>query len=376
MTTKIFLFPTKKIPTYLTAPVVKGDIQDIVLASGTLQALNQVNVGAQATGQLKSLKVALGDDVKKGQLVAEIDSMTQQNALRIKKAELERIRAELRSQRATLRLNQLKFARQQRILLNDAGSQEDYETADAALETTRADISGLVAQIAQAKIAVETAVVNLGYTKIIAPIDGKVVAIVTKEGQTLNALQSAPTILIVAQLDTITVKSQISEADVTRVAPGQNVHFTILGDPDHRYRATLRSIEPAPDSIIADINSNVGKTDATSKAVYYNGLFDIPNPGNKLRIGMTAQVSIVLQDAQNALIIPSVALGKKSENGSYAVRVVAHKNQLAVIRQVQIGINNNAHAQVLKGLQISQQVVVGEAHSGDADAHDQAGAAS
>lgn len=164
---------------YLTATVAKSDIQDTVLASGSLEALQQVSVGAQASGQVKSLKVSLGQEIKKGQLVAEIDSLTQQNALQNAESALTQVRAQLRSKQAALVQAQFNFTRQQRLLAGDAGSRENYETAQATLQSTEADIDSLMAQIQQAKITVSTATLNLGYTKIIAPMDGKVVSIVT-----------------------------------------------------------------------------------------------------------------------------------------------------------------------------------------------------
>ncbi|AIY40627.1 Macrolide-specific efflux protein MacA [Collimonas arenae] len=356
---------------YLTATVAKSDIQDTVLASGSLEALQQVSVGAQASGQVKSLRVSLGQDVKKGQLVAEIDSLTQQNALQNAESALTQVRAQLRSKQAALVQAQLNFTRQQRLLAGDAGSRENYETAQATLQSTQADIDSLNAQIEQAKITVSTAMLNLGYTKITAPMDGKVVSIVTKEGQTVNSAQLAPTIIILAELRTMTVKALVSEADVIRVKPQLPVFFTILGDPDHRYHGTLRTVEPAPDSISSDGSDNKSKSNAAAAPVYYNALFDVPNPDNKLRISMTAQVSIVLNEAKNALVIPSTALGERSKDGRYQVKVLQTKDgkQTVATRQVRIGINN-IQAQVLDGLQAGEKVVVGEA--GAAPAEDQA----
>ncbi|HWW99721.1 efflux RND transporter periplasmic adaptor subunit [Collimonas sp.] len=365
-----YFFSASKEPQYLTAPVTVGDIQDTVLANGSLEALQQVNVGAQVSGQLKSLKVALGQEVKKGQLVAEIDSLTQQNALQNAQAALNQVRAQLRSKQASLVQARSGFARQQRLLAGDAGSRENYETAEATLQSTLADIDSLNAQIEQAKITVSTAMLNLGYTKITAPMDGKVVSIVTKEGQTVNSAQLTPTIIILAELNTMTVKALVSEADVIRVKPQQPVFFTILGDPDHRFNGILRSVEPAPDSISSD-GSDKSKTAATAAPVYYNALFDIPNPDNKLRISMTAQVSIVLNEAKGALTIPSTALGERGKDGRYQVRVLQTKDgkHTVAMRQVRIGINN-IQAQVLDGLKAGEKVIVGD--GGDKPAEEQA----
>ncbi|TQJ94533.1 efflux RND transporter periplasmic adaptor subunit [Achromobacter sp. SLBN-14] len=346
-------------PTFAVAEVSRADLEDSVLASGTIDAIERVSVGAQATGQLKSLKVELGDRVKKGQLVAEIDDLTQQNELRNAEAALQTRRAERAAKVATLKQAELAFKRQRQMLAADASSREAYETAEATLAVTRAEIASLDAQIAQAEIQVDTAQVNLGYTRIISPIDGMVVAVVTKEGQTVNSIQSAPTIIKVAQVDTMTIKAQISEADVTRVKPGLPVYFTILGEPDERYRATLRAVEPAPDSIQkedAASSLTTSSSTSTSAAVYYNGLFDVPNPDEKLRISMTAQVFIVLGEAKDAVVVPASALGKRGKDGRYEVRVVLDGNKTET-RQVRIGMNNNVQAQVLEGLEVGERVV-------------------
>ncbi|MNK30971.1 Macrolide export protein MacA [compost metagenome] len=352
-------FPAPPPPTFAVAEVSRANLEDSVLASGTIDAIERVSVGAQATGQLKSLKVALGDRVKKGQLVAEIDDLTQQNDLRNAEAALQTRRAERAAKVAMLKQAELAFRRQRQMLAADASSREAYETAEATLGVTRAEIASLDAQIAQAEIQVDTARVNLGYTRIVSPIDGMVVAVVTKEGQTVNSIQSAPTIIKVAQVDTMTIKAQISEADVTRVTTGLPVYFTILGEPDQRYHAKLRAVEPAPDSIQKDdatssLTASTGTS--TSAAVYYNGLFDVPNPDEKLRISMTAQVFIVLGEAKDAIVVPASALGKRGEDGRYTVRVVGKDNSTQA-RQVRIGMNNNVQAQVLEGLEVGERVV-------------------
>ncbi|EJN08274.1 efflux RND transporter periplasmic adaptor subunit [Herbaspirillum sp. YR522] len=350
-------------PVYLSAVATRSDIQDTVLASGTVKAYQQVSVGAQATGQVKSLKVKLGDTVKKGQLVAEIDSLNQVNALRSAEYALDNLRAQLRSKQATLKQAQLTLARQQQMLAGEASSRETFETAQTTLDTTRADIESLQAQIAGGRISVNSAQVTLGYTKITSPIDGQVVAVVTQEGQTVNANQSTPTIIKVARMDKVTIKAQISEADVVKVKPGQQVYFTILGDLDHRYQTTLRSIEPAPDSILQDdtTSSSVSSasTSASSTAIYYNGLLDLPNADGKLRISMTTQVNIVLAEARDAVVIPSTALGERAADGSYTVRVIDAQG-MAQPRRVRIGINTNARVQIVEGLQAGEKVVIGD----------------
>jgi len=352
-------FPAAQPPSFVTATATVTDLQDTVLATGTLQAFKQVSVGAQVSGQVKVLHVVLGDKVKAGQLIAEIDSVPQQNTQRNAEAALANVQAQLRAQQATQAQTALALQRQKELFAADAGARADLESAQAANDLALANVDGLKAQILQAQVTVDTAKVNMGYTRIVAPIDGQVVAIVTQQGQTVNANQSTPTIIKLAQTETMTVKTQISEADVTRVKIGQKVYFTILGEPDKRYTATLRSIEPAPDSILTDTTTSTTSS-TTSTAIYYNGLFDAPNPDGKLRISMTAQVQIVRADAPGALTIPATALGPRGKDGSYIVRVVGADGQ-AQPRSIKVGLNTNVSVQVLEGLSEGDKVVIGDA---------------
>lgn len=349
-----------KHPQYLSAPVTRGDLENAVLATGALQAYRQVDVGAQVSGQLKTLKVKLGDKVTKGQWLAEIDPVISENALRQARASEESLRAQQQSTAAQLTQAELAFRRQQAMLPDDATSRESFEAARAALDVQRATLASLAAQIRSARIQIETAQANLGYTRIVAPIDGEVVAIVTQEGQTVIAQQQAPVILKLANLDTMTVKAQVSEADVIRVSAGQTAYFTSLGEPDKRHYGKLRAIEPAPQNY-ADAQSPLGGGGAKpNAAVFYNALFDVPNPEHRLRIAMTAQVNIVLGNARNALSIPAAALGEKRKDGTVAVRVLRADGSTET-RHIRIGINNNVRVEVLAGLKDGERVVIGEA---------------
>ena len=341
---------------YITADAAKTDIEEKVLASGTLNALKTVEVGAQVSGQLKKLHVVLGDQVKKGQLLAEIDPVLQQNSLRDAEASLENVKAQKRSKQALLQQYELAYKRQKQMVDQDAAARADLESAQAQLDSTRADLAALDAQINKAKISVDTAKANLDYTRIVAPMDGVVISIVTEEGQTVVSAQAAPTILKLANLDTITIKAQISETDVTRTRPGQSVYFTILGDADTRYYSTLRAIEPGPDTTTTSSSSTT--TSSSSTAIYYNGLFDVPNPGRKLRVSMTAQVSIVQNIAKQALCIPASALGEKGKDGRYTVKVL--QNNLPENRMIRTGIDNNVLVQVTEGLQEGDKVIIGD----------------
>lgn len=351
---------------YITASASRMDIEESVLASGSLQAVKTVAVGAQVSGQLKKLHVALGDSVKKGQPLAEIDPVIQQNALKDAEAALANVQAQKRSKQALLFKYQQELRRQKQMIAADATARADLETAQYQLDSTRADIAALNAQIRQAKISIDTARANLGYTRISAPMNGTVLSIVTEEGQTVVSAQTATTILKLANLDTITVKAEISEADVIKVKPGQKVYFTILGDPDKRIYSTLRAIEPAPaDSSSSSSSSTSGSASTSSTAIYYNGLFDVPNPDHYLRDSMTAQVSIVLHETRQALCIPSSALGEKQADGTYSVRILT--NGKPERRKIKIGISNKIQVQVLEGLREGETVIIGDSSTLPAD---------
>jgi membrane fusion protein, macrolide-specific efflux system len=354
----LWFFKPPATPEFISTEVQLGDIEKVVLADGALEATKLVNVGAQVSGQIKSLKVAVGDKVKAGQLIAEIDSQTQRNNQLNAEAGLANIRAQRAIQEANLKKNELLFERQKFLLSQDATSKQDFENAQANLWSTRAQLQSIDAQILQSQTSLATARTNLGYTRIVAPIDGTVVAVVTEEGQTVNSLQSAPTIVKLAKLDSLTVKAEISEADVSKVSPGQVVYFTLLGQPEKRYYAKLRSIEPAPQSIKSESNNSTSST--SSSAIYYNGLFDVPNPDGVLRISMTTQVYIVQNQVKNVLVIPASALDEKNPDGTYRVRTINSNNHVDE-KNVRIGLNNKIVAEVLSGLNKGERVIVGEA---------------
>jgi len=348
-------------PALATSPVTRSDLEQTVEATGVIDAYKLVSVGAQASGQIKSLKVQLGDTVKQGDLIAEIDATTQRNAVLNAQASLDQVTAQRAVQQAMLRQAELEFARQKDMLAAEATSRAEYDTAEAQLKTARAQVKSYDAQIQGRQTELGTANANLAYTRITAPMDGTVVAVVAEEGRTVNANQTAPTIVMLARLDLVTVNAEVSEADVVKIKAGMPVYFTTLGDPERRYHATLRQINPAPSSIASDSSSSSSASGSSSStAVYYNALFDVENPDGTLRIDMTAQVSVLLKQAKGVLTIPSVALGPKTRDGQYVVRVV-DADGMPQPRKVSIGINTGSSAEVTSGLQEGEKVVVGEA---------------
>ena len=404
LTAWYFFKPKQELPQYITAEVTKGDLENSVLATGVLEATKMVSVGAQVSGQVKKMYVQLGDQVKQGQLIAQIDSVRQENDQKTAEASIKNQQAQLAVKDANLAKVEAEYNRQKAMYAQDATSRSELESALANYKIAQADITAINAQIEQSRLTLATAKEDLGYTRIVAPMDGTIVAIVTEEGQTVNANQSAPTIVKLAKLNDMTIKAEISEADVMKVEKGQRVYFTTLGDSETKHYATLRQVEPAPSSINNE-NSN-SSTSSSSTAIYYNALFDVPNEDGKLRIDMTAQVYIILDEARNVLTIPAAAIqtsnrsrGQSNNNADRAsanqqprankdetqanrpkrleltatekALVEQGKASVAMIRVVQadgtakpqpvlIGLNNRVTAQVIRGLKQGDQVVIAD----------------
>lgn len=396
-----FLKPKEQPPQYITAEVTQGDIESSVLATGILEATKMVSVGAQVSGQVRKMYVELGDQVKQGQLIARIDSVRQENDLKTAEASIKNQMAQLAVRQANLAKVEAEYNRQKAMYAQDATSRSELESAFANYKTAQADITAINAQIEQSRLTLATAKEDLGYTQIVAPMDGTIVAIVTEEGQTVNANQSAPTIVKLAKLDTMTIKAEISEADVMKVEEGQTVYFTTLGNNDKKIYAKLRQVEPAPKSINTESNNSTSSSSST--AVYYNALFDVPNEDGKLRIDMTAQVYIILSEAKNALTVPAAAIqaSNRPQRKASADKNTAQKERPAgkennpdrpkrleltdaekqlvqdgkasmnMVRVVQadgsakpqpvlIGLNNRVTAQVLRGLKQGDKVVIAD----------------
>lgn len=297
-------------PEYIFATVQRTDFEDLVSATGALQPRDYVDVGAQVSGQLKKLHVEVGSEVAEGQLLAEIDA--EQSAARVDAS-----RASLRSQQAQLAQSQVNLEkaerdllRLQRLLKEEATTLELVQNAETTVAATRAQITTQKAQIEQSLASMRVDESNLKYTKIYAPMAGTVVSITAKQGQTLNANQAAPIILRVADLTTMTVQTQVSEADVSKLRMDMNAYFTTLGGQGRRWHGQLRKIEPTPT--------------VTNNVVLYNALFDVDNRSRNLLPQMTAQVFFVVAEAKDALVVPMSALtlqrpqGRGREGGAAA----------------------------------------------------------
>ena len=276
------------------AMATRGDIEDVVTAVGSLTPLTSVDVGAQVSGQLMKLHVQIGNDVKKADLLAEIDTAVAAAKVDADTAQLQNFQAQLAEKQSQLALTRLQAERQTRLMADNATSQDAFDTAAAAAKVADAQVNSVQAQINQAQSTLKADQATLGYSKIYAPMTGTITAIPAKEGQTLNANQQAPVILTIADLSTMTVSTQVSEADVSKLRLGMDAYFTTLGNANRRYSGKLRQILPTPT--------------VTNNVVLYTALFDVSNPNKQLMTQMTAQVFFVRASTQNAVTVPVAAL--------------------------------------------------------------------
>ena len=338
------------LPQYQTLIVRPGDLQQSVLATGKLDALRKVDVGAQVSGQLKALSVAIGDKVKKDQLLGVIDPEQAQNQIKEVEATLMELRAQRLQAEAEWKLARVTLSRQQQLAKTQAVSQQDLDTAATEMAVKQAQIGTIDAQIKRNQASLDTAKTNLDYTRIVAPMAGEVTQITTLQGQTVIAAQQAPNILTLADMSTMLVKAQVSEADVIHLHPGQKAWFTVLGDPQTRYEGKLKDVLPTPEKV--------------NDAIFYYARFEVPNPKGILRLDMTAQVHIQLTDVKNVLTIPLSALGDPIGNNRYNVRLL--RNGETREREVVIGARNDTDVEIVKGLEEGDEVITGEGNAGAA----------
>ena len=333
-----------------TATVERGDVEELVTALGTLEPGDYVDVGAQVSGQLTQLHVDVGDSVEQGQLLAEIDASVQQTQVDAGLAELEALRAQREQQQAELELAELQYQRQQRLREANATSDDAFQSARSTLAITRAQIKVLKAQIRQKQASVEGDQANLGYAKIYAPRSGTVVSLEAREGQTLNANQTTPTLMRIADLTTMTISTQVSEADVDSLSAGMPVYFNTLGNGDVRYDSTLRQVLPTPEVV--------------NNVVLYTAEFDIDNPQGRLMSGMTAQVFFVVDSARDVLHVP-VAAVKRGGRGQWQVQRLGREGK-PQNQPVTAGISNRVRTVIQDGLQEGDIVVLGQAQASPA----------
>ena len=331
-------------PQYQTLIVRKGELSQSVLATGKLDALSKVDVGAQVSGQLKTLSVEIGDRVKKEQLLGVIDPEQAQNQIKEVEATLMELRAQREQAQAEMAFARVTLERQQALGKTQAISRQDLDSAARDLAVKRAQLGTIDAQIKRNQASLDTAKTNLEYTRIVAPMAGEVTQITTRQGQTVIAAQQAPNILTLADMSTMLVKAQVSEADIIHLRPGLKAWFTVLGDPLTRYEGVLKDIQPTPEKV--------------NDAIFYNARFEVPNPEGILRLDMTAQVHIQLGGKKDVLTVPLSALGEPTGDRRYKVTLL--RNGEPHEREIVIGMRNDTQVEVVKGLEEGDEVVTSQ----------------
>lgn len=350
---------------YDTVPITRGDIESSVTALGTLQPRQYVDVGAQASGQIRTIHVEVGDEVKEGQLLVEIDPSTQKAKLDASRYAVENLTAQLQEQRALHDLAKQKYERQQNLAKGGATREEDIQSAQAEVRTTQARIDMFQAQIRQAQASLRSDEAELGYTRIYAPMTGTVVALDAREGQTLNAQQQTPLILRIAKLSPMTVWAEVSEADIGHVKAGMPAYFTTLSGGSRRWNSTVRQILPVPPKPLNEASQGGGSPASSGKSgsarvVLYTVLLDVDNSDQALMAEMTTQVFFVADQAKDVLLAPIVALQGSTEGNRQSANVVS-KNGKIEHRDIRTGISDRLRVQVLEGLNEGDHLLIGPA---------------
>ena len=357
---------SKQEMTYLTESVTRGNVEKTVVASGSVESVNEVDVGAQASGKITKLYVKLGQEIKKGEMIADIDSTTQINTLNTKKAALVSYQAQLKAKKTAYDVALSSYNRLSKLYTQKATSLDSLNSAKSTLDNAKAEMEAIEANIKQAEIEVNTAETNVGYTKITAPMDGTVISVPVSEGQTVNANQTTPTIVTIADLSKMKIKPEISEGDITKVKAGQEVSFTILSDSQTVYHSVIDSVDPAntttSDSSSTSSSTSSSSSSSTTSAIYYYANVLIDNPNRTLRIGMTTENNIKIANAKDVLLVSNMAIQKL--DGKSFVNVLNDKNQPEQ-REVETGVQNDFQTEIKSGLNEGEKVIVSQVANGE-----------
>lgn len=350
------LRPAPPPPPPPTGEAKTADIVQTVQAAGVLQPKVKVDVGAQVSGQVRKIHVQLGQQVHKGDVLVSLDPELARNDVAQAEAALAQQAALIDSRQADLKLARAEKARQLRLLAGEATAATEAERAEVELAKLEADLRGQSANLKRLQAELDKRRLALGYTTITAPTDGVVVNLPVQEGQTVIAVQITPVMVTLANMDEITVRTRVPEADIALIQVGQRARFVTLAGEAQRYEGKVRVIQPVPER--------------AGNAVFYNVLFEVDNRARKLLPDMTVQVSVETGEAKNVLTVPTVALGDRADDGRYTVQVLdaAGKPQP---HQLRTGLQDGAKVQVLDGLKAGDKVLLAppaDAASGAASA--------
>ena len=331
-----------------TVTVQRGDIQQTVDAAGKLQLYKYADANAQVTGQIKDVLVSVGDTVKAGKMVVEIEPTLQPAKAETNRAQMARLQAELADQRAQMDFAELQFKRQTQLKAQNATREESFESSRMSMSSASARVDAINAQIRQVEATLKLDEESRQHTQVLAPISGTVVALNARPGQMVGTTQPALALMRIADLSKMTVQARVAEIDVTRLRRGMTANFTTPGYPGKQWSGKLRQVIPVP----ADGTGEQGKQ------TFYNVLFEVDNAEQELMSGMSTQVQFIVAQAQDAVLLPTKLLGRPDADGLYSVNVLDAQQQLSQ-RKLKIGIRDDKQVQVLSGLKAGEQLLVG-----------------
>jgi macrolide-specific efflux system membrane fusion protein len=347
-----------------------GTVESTVSALGTVLPATSVDVGAQVSGQILKIHVTINQEVKKGQLLVEIDPKLQQAKVDADRAQLDSLNAQAADQLAQLRLTQLLLKRQQALALDGATRTEDIETAQANVDSSIAKVATLHAQARGVESSLRGDEALLGYTKIYSPIDGAVLTLDVREGQTLNAVQQTPLLMRIADLTKMTVWSEVSEADINLIKRGMKVRFSTLAAKAPNWTSTVRDVLSSPPNPPGQQANNPASQPPNAKAVLYPVVFDVENLHGQLLPQMSAQVFFIVDAARNVTVVPLRFLTPvPGVMNTFTAGVRVHG--VVQTRTVVLGVRNRTLGQVVSGLAPGDELV----HPGEGASTEGLGAA-
>ena len=353
-------FNQEEAPKALTTRLEKGDIRGTVTAAGEVYARDLVDVGAQVSGQIKKLYVKVGDKVQKGDMIAQIDSVTQENEIAQQKAQLLIHEANLASAKIAAANAKTQYNRELQLYKRNAASKEAVENAKNSAALKEAEQKQIEAQIEQTKLQLSTAETNFGYTKITAPISGTIVSMPVEEGKTVNSNQTTPTIVKIADLSKMEIKMQIAEGDISKVKVGMDVEYSILSDLDNIKKAKIYKIDPGlttlSDGTYDKTSSGSSSSSSSDSAIYFYAKMLVDNENDFLKIGMTTENNIIVSEANNTSYLPTSVI-KRDAKGDY-VTVLNGKEPEQ--RYVKTGVSDDLNTEILSGLDEKDEVLIAD----------------
>lgn len=335
-----------------TITVQRGNITEVVKATGEVYATELVSVGAQVSGQVQKLYIKLGQEVEKGDLIAEIDSKTQLDKLNTAKAEIESAKADLAARKMALETSKKNYQRKLKLFQQDAGSKEELELAENQLKQDQSSVESTQFRLKRLQIDVNTAQTELGYTQIRSPLTGTVVSLPIEAGQTINFAQTTPLIAMIANLDKMEIRMQIAEGDYTKLKPNMGVRFSTLANPNIKHKGYVLSIDPALVTLTKGTYNEKGEN--ANSAVYYYARMIVENTERVLSIGMTTQNDIVVNEKNNIITVPKTAI--YDNDGEVSVSIYT-KDKKIQNRKIKTGISDFNQIEVVQGLKEGEKIL-------------------